>query len=97
MWERGPCQSHLGTFWRANPRGYTANRPARRLAGMYVSTGEFLSLEREIDSFAMQSDDIVVNTAVPIRMGKHAGLGEQLDRIETMATALREKAVERFQ
>jgi hypothetical protein len=45
----------------------------------------------------MQSDDIIVNTAVPIRMGKHAGLGEQLDRIETMATALREKAVERFQ
>jgi hypothetical protein len=31
-----------------------------------------------------------------IRMGMHAGLVEQLDRIETKAATLREKAVERI-
>ena len=31
-----------------------------------------------------------------IRMGKHAGLGDQLTLIETKAAALHEKAVERF-
>jgi hypothetical protein len=45
-------------------------------------TSEFLDLEREIDSFALPQ--------------LYADLGEQLDRIETMAAALREKAVERF-
>jgi hypothetical protein len=60
-------------------------------------TSDFLDLEREIDSFAMQSDDMIANTAVPIRMGKHAGLGEQLDRTETMAAGLRERAVEAFE
>ena len=59
-------------------------------------TGEFLDLEREIDSFAMQWVDIIVNAGVPIRMGNFSGLGEQLAVIETKATELREKAVERF-
>ena len=59
-------------------------------------TGEFLDLEREIDSFAMQWVDIIVNAGVPIRQGKHAGLGEQLALIETKAAALRKKAFEAF-
>jgi hypothetical protein len=53
-------------------------------------TSEFLDLEREIDSFALQYEDRAM------RVGKHAGLDEQLALIETKAAALREKAVERF-
>jgi len=59
-------------------------------------TGGFLDLEREIDSFAMQWKDELINATVPRREGMHAGLGDQLARIEKAATALREKAVERF-
>jgi hypothetical protein len=59
-------------------------------------TGDFLDLEREIDSFAMQLRVETVNATVPRREGLHAHLDEQLALIETMATALREKAVERF-
>jgi hypothetical protein len=60
-------------------------------------TGEFLDLEREIDSFASQYDDRpTVTQSVTIRMGKLAGLDEQLALIEKKATALREKAFERF-
>ncbi len=55
-------------------------------------TGEFLDLEREIDSFAMQWEDKIVNAGLLIRWGKHAGLSEQLALIETKAAALREKA-----
>ena len=55
-------------------------------------TGEFLDLEREIDSFAMQWVDTIVNAGVLSRGGKHAGLGEQLALIETKARALRVKA-----
>jgi hypothetical protein len=40
--------------------------------------------------------DKLSNGAVLVRWGKHADLVEQLDRIATMAVALREKAVERF-
>ena len=50
-------------------------------------TGEFLDLEREIDSFASQSElsmSPVLQGA--IRKGKHAGLGEQLALIETKAS-----------
>ena len=46
-------------------------------------TGEFLDLEREIDSFAAQGNS-------------PAGLTEQLALIERKADALREKAYERF-
>jgi hypothetical protein len=46
-------------------------------------TGEFLDLEREIDSFAAQGNS-------------PAGLTEQLALIETKAAGLREKAFERF-
>ena len=46
-------------------------------------TGEFLDLEREIDSFAEQGNS-------------PAGLDEQLALIEMKATALREKAAERI-
>ena len=59
-------------------------------------TGEFLDLEREIDSFAMQGVDTIVNAGVLSRGGKHAGLGEQLALIETKARALRVKALERI-
>jgi hypothetical protein len=59
-------------------------------------TGEFLDLEREIDSFAAQWEDIIVNAGVSIRHGKHAGLGEQLALIERKARALRVKALERI-
>jgi hypothetical protein len=60
-------------------------------------TGEFLDLEREIDSFASQCEDTLSPThGMMIREGKHAGLGEQLALIETKARALRIKALERI-
>jgi hypothetical protein len=60
-------------------------------------TGEFLDLEREIDSFASQYEDRpTVTQGVTIRMGKLVGLDEQLASIERKADALREKAFERF-
>ena len=60
-------------------------------------TGEFLDIEREIDSFASQYEDRpTVTQGVTIRMGKLAGLDEQLASIERKADALREKAFERF-
>jgi hypothetical protein len=56
-------------------------------------TGEFLDLEREIDSFALQWEDRPSATVnVTIRMGKHASLGDQLALIEAKATELRDKA-----
>ena len=57
-------------------------------------TGEFLDLESEIDNFALQYEDRLTNASVLVRMGKHAGLGEQLAVIEAMATELREKAAQ---
>jgi hypothetical protein len=45
-------------------------------------TSEFLDLEREIDSFALQSEDRITNANVIIRLGKHAGLSDQLAVIE---------------
>jgi hypothetical protein len=60
-------------------------------------TGEFLDLEREIDSFASQYEDRpTVTQSVTIRMGRLDGLDEQLASIERKAAALREKAFERF-
>ena len=61
-------------------------------------TGEFLDLEREIDSFASQVGTYAFSAAatMPVGKGKHAGLDEQLASIEKAATALREKAFERF-
>jgi hypothetical protein len=60
-------------------------------------TGEFLELEREIDSFALQCEDgTTVMQTVTIRKGRHAGLDEQLALIETKATALRQKAAGRI-
>jgi hypothetical protein len=57
-------------------------------------TGDFLDLEREIDSFALQCEDRPTTMlSVTIRMGKHAGLDEQLARIETKAGELLQKAV----
>lgn len=58
---------------------------------------EFLDLEREIENFAMQWMDEMVNAVAPGRWGLHAGLGEQLALIETRATALRKKAFEAFE
>jgi hypothetical protein len=59
-------------------------------------TGEFLDLEGEIDNFALQFENRITNASVIIRMGKHAGLGEQLALIEKKATALREGAFDRL-
>ena len=61
-------------------------------------TGEFLELEREIDSFASQVGTYAFSgaAAMPVQKGMHAGLGDELARIETKADALREKAFERF-
>ena len=61
-------------------------------------TSDFLDLEREIDSFASQVGTYAFSgaPAMTVRKGNHAGLDEQLARIETKAAALREKAVERF-
>ena len=58
-------------------------------------TGEFLDLEREIDSFASQWEEAVFQ-GVLIKKGKHPGLREQLALIETKATELRQKAAERI-
>jgi hypothetical protein len=57
-------------------------------------TGEFLDLECEIDNFALQWVDTIVNAGVPIREGKHAGLGDQINVIERKAAALRVKAAQ---
>ena len=58
-------------------------------------TGEFLDLEREIDSFASQWELGTTPTAGElIRKGKHEGLGDQLALIEANASALRQKAAE---
>jgi hypothetical protein len=61
-------------------------------------TGEFLDLEREIDSYASQVGTYAFlgAAAMPVQKGKHAGLDQQLASIERKATALREKAFERF-
>jgi hypothetical protein len=62
-----------------------------------VLTALFLDLEREIDSFAAQS---ILGSSPTARelilLGKHAGLAEQLTRIETKAAALHDKAVEQI-
>ena len=56
-------------------------------------TGEFLYLEGEIDNFALQYEYYPSKTMGElIRLGKHAGLREQLDVIEAKADKLREKA-----
>jgi hypothetical protein len=59
-------------------------------------TGEFLDLEREIDSLAMQWEHKIVNAGLLVRWGKHAGLREKFALIEKNAAALREKAAERI-
>ncbi len=61
-------------------------------------TGDFLDLEREIDSFASQSANFAspASIEVRIRKGFHAGLGEQLALVETKAAELRKKAFEAF-
>jgi hypothetical protein len=57
-------------------------------------TREFLYLEGEIDNFAMQYEERSSPTALAIRrLGKHAGLGEQLAAIEDKAFTLRERAI----
>jgi hypothetical protein len=55
-------------------------------------TREFLDLEGEIDNFALQCEDRLTNASVIIRVGKHAGLSEQLTVIEDKAFTLREMA-----
>jgi hypothetical protein len=55
-------------------------------------TFNILDLEREIDSFALQCEDTVVNAGVIVRWGKHAGLGRQLGVIEKMAKDLHLKS-----
>jgi hypothetical protein len=59
-------------------------------------TGEFLDLEGEIDNFAAQWEKNLSTYGVPVRVGKHAGLGEQLDEIGRKADALLKKAAERI-
>jgi hypothetical protein len=59
------------------------------------STGEFLYLEGEIDNFALQYEYYPSKTmGALIRLGKHAGLVEQLTLIEGKATELRQKAAQ---
>jgi hypothetical protein len=55
-------------------------------------TGEFLDLEREIDSFSGQWRDTVPQPGVTIRTGMNAGLREQLAEIETKADGIETKA-----
>jgi hypothetical protein len=54
-------------------------------------------LEREIDSFAMQSEGKIVTDGFLVQWGKHAGLREQFARIEMKAIKLREKTVAAFE
>jgi hypothetical protein len=56
-------------------------------------TREFLYLEGEIDNFAAQWEEGQSTYGMVIRLGKHAGLGEQLDAIEDKAFTLRELAI----
>ena len=57
-------------------------------------TAEFLDLEREIDSFALQWKDVPSPSGlVVIRQGKQGDLGDQLGSIEAKAIQLRDKAV----
>jgi hypothetical protein len=58
--------------------------------------GEFLDLEREIDSFASQVGTYALSgmVATPVRKGKFAGLNEQLGLSEMKATELRQKAAQ---
>jgi hypothetical protein len=58
-------------------------------------TGDFLDLEREIENFAMQWRDKKTDEGAVIREGMHAGLGKQLEDIETKATKLGERASEK--
>jgi hypothetical protein len=60
-------------------------------------TGEFLDLEREIDSFAGQVGTYAFSGAVtmPVQKGMHAGLDEHLAVIEHKAHAL-QRAAERI-
>jgi hypothetical protein len=57
-------------------------------------TGEFLDLEREIDSFASQWETYAFSgaSAMPVRKGYHAGLSEQLAVIQAKATELKLKS-----
>jgi hypothetical protein len=57
-------------------------------------TGEFLDLEREIDSFAGQWKEVPsrAEKSFTVREGKHEGLGDQLTVIEDMARELLRKA-----
>jgi hypothetical protein len=58
-------------------------------------TREFLYLEAEIDNFALQYEERSSPTEPATRrLGKHAGLAEQLAVIEAKATELREKAAQ---
>jgi hypothetical protein len=62
-------------------------------------TGEFLDLEREIDSFASQCRDWALSAAAPstmVRKGINARLSEQLASIQRSAATLRKKAFERI-
>jgi hypothetical protein len=57
-------------------------------------TREFLYLEGEIDNFALQYEEHSSPTAPATRrLGKHAGLAEQLAAIEDKAFTLRERAI----
>jgi hypothetical protein len=60
-------------------------------------TGEFLDLEREIDSFTSQWERGRSSESSPgIRVSRSTYLSDQLALIETKATALRQKAAERI-
>jgi hypothetical protein len=60
-------------------------------------TGEFLELEREIDSFASQAGLSPRGGSMDMMLqGKQAGLDEELSKIETKAAKLRDKAAERI-
>ena len=61
-----------------------------RLGGPWIR--EFLDLEAEIDN-SRPNGRTAANAGVLIRMGKHAGPGDQLDAIENKAFTLREKVI----
>jgi hypothetical protein len=75
--------------------GFTELRTACVRQGSPL-TGKFPDLECEVDNFALQCGTYALSAAapIPVRKGVHAGLGEQLHVIETMAKELRQNAAQ---
>ena len=97
MWTDGTSSPDALIVRRCITKGAFAELRAACVRRGGSLTGEFLDLEREIDAFAMQSEDKIVTDGFLVQWGKHAGLREQFARIEKKSIKLREKAVAAFE